>query len=77
MTAGLLQLRLGVTSGFRHIRRPGLAPLAGAAVTATGVVELYDAGRISLMVGYPVVESDSVRSIEGRFYFVLLMRSTL
>ena len=49
MTAGLLQLRLGVTSGFRHILRPGLSPLAGAAVTATGVVGYVTLGVLSLM----------------------------
>lgn len=56
MIAGLLQLRLGITAGFRHILRPGLSRVARVAVVASGVVGYVTLGVLSLMVGYSLVE---------------------
>jgi hypothetical protein len=56
MTAGLLQIRLGISAGFGHILRPMLSWLAHLAVTASGVVGYVTLGILSLMVGYSLVQ---------------------
>jgi hypothetical protein len=55
MTAGVLQLRLGITAGFRHTLRPiGSTPWRFAIFT-TGILGYITLGVLSLMVGYSLV----------------------
>ena len=56
MIAGVLQLRLGLVAGFRHILRRDL-PAAWRAVTIiSGVLGYVTLGVLSLMVGYSLVQ---------------------
>jgi hypothetical protein len=56
MTAGLLQIRLGISAGFGHILQPMLSRLERLAVTTSGVVGYVALGILSLMVGYSLVQ---------------------
>ena len=56
MVAGLLQLRLGITAGFRHILRPDLSGLERFAIIASGRIGYMALGVLSLLVGYSLIE---------------------
>lgn len=56
MIAGLLQLRLGITRGFRHILRRNLSSVERAAVVTSGTIGYVALGVLSLLVGYSLVE---------------------
>ncbi len=56
MTAGLLQLRLGVTGRFRHILRQSLSKAERLVTIAIGCMGYLTLGLLSLMVGYSLVE---------------------
>jgi hypothetical protein len=56
MTAGLLQLRLGITAGFRHILRPGLSTLERLLTSAVGSIGYLTLGILSLVVGYSLIQ---------------------
>ena len=55
MTAGLLQIRLGVTAGFRDTLRQDLSRLERVATIVTGRFGYMALGVLSLMVGYSLV----------------------
>lgn len=56
MTAGLLQLRLGITARFRHIIRQGLSQAERLLIVASGSMGYVTLGVLSLLVGYSLVE---------------------
>jgi hypothetical protein len=56
MIAGLLQLRLGLTAGFRRTLRPVRSPGWRAAIFLTGVLGYITLGTLSLMVGYSLAQ---------------------
>lgn len=56
MTAGLLQLRLGITAGFRHIFRPGLSTVERVLTSAIGSFGYLTLGVLSLLVGYSLIQ---------------------
>lgn len=56
MTAGLLQLRLGITGGFRDSLRRGLSRVERVLTVVTGSVGYVTLGVISLLVGYSLVQ---------------------
>jgi hypothetical protein len=56
MIAGLLQLRLGLTAGFRHSLRPRMSRLARAVVLVSGSLGYATLGVLSLLVGYSLVQ---------------------
>ena len=56
MIAGLLQLRLGVTGGFRSTLRPVRSAGWQAAILITGIFGYITLGVLSLMVGYSLVQ---------------------
>jgi hypothetical protein len=55
MTAGVLQLRLGITGRFRRSLRAGLSKLARLVTTVSGSVGYVTLGILSLIVGYSLV----------------------
>jgi hypothetical protein len=55
MTAGVLQLRLGVTGRFRRSLRAGLSKLERAVTTVSGSLGYVTLGILSLIVGYSLV----------------------
>ena len=56
MTAGLLQLRLGITGRFRHSLRAGLSKLERVVTTVSGGLGYVTLGVLSLIVGYSLVQ---------------------
>jgi hypothetical protein len=56
MTAGVLQLRLGITGRFRRSLRPGLSKLGRVATTVSGGLGYVTLGILSLIVGYSLVQ---------------------
>lgn len=56
MTAGVLQLRLGVTGRFRRSLRAGLSKLERVLTTVSGSLGYVTLGILSLMVGYSLVQ---------------------
>jgi hypothetical protein len=56
MVAGLLQLRLGLSAGFRHILRPALPNVWRVAIVASGALGYVTLGLLSLMVGYSLIQ---------------------
>jgi hypothetical protein len=56
MTAGLLQLRLGITGGFRDSLRRALSRVERVVVVMVGRVGYGALGVLSLLVGYSLVE---------------------
>ncbi|MGH7509938.1 MAG: DUF1206 domain-containing protein [Gemmatimonadales bacterium] len=56
MTAGLLQLRLGITAGFRHILHPDLSKLERIVTIVTGRIGYVTLGVLSLLVGYSLIQ---------------------
>jgi hypothetical protein len=56
MVAGLLQLRLGLSAGFRHILRPALPKVWRLAIYASGAFGYVTLGLLSLMVGYSLTQ---------------------
>jgi len=56
MVAGLLQLRLGLSAGFRHILRPALPKLWQVAILLTGAFGYVTLGFLSLTVGYSLLQ---------------------
>jgi hypothetical protein len=56
MTAGLLQLRLGITRGFRRILRRALSRVERVAITVSGSIGYMTLGILSLLVGSSLVE---------------------
>jgi hypothetical protein len=56
MTAGLLQLRLGFTAGFRDSLRAGMSRLERVVTVATGSIGYLTLGVLSLIVGYSLVQ---------------------
>jgi hypothetical protein len=56
MIAGALQLRLGVTAGFRFTLRPVGSMAWQAAIFSSGILGYITLGVLSLMVGYSLVQ---------------------
>ncbi len=56
MTAGLLQLRLGVTGRFRSQLQSGMARVAWLATVVSGTLGYLTLGLLSLMAGWSLVE---------------------
>jgi hypothetical protein len=56
MTAGVLQLRLGITGRFRRSLRPGLSTLGRVITTVSGSLGYLTLGILSLIVGYSLVQ---------------------
>ena len=56
MTAGVLQLRLGVTRRFQNTLQPGLSTLARILTGASGTLGYVTLGILSLIVGWSLVE---------------------
>jgi hypothetical protein len=56
MIAGLLQLRLGITAGFRSTLRSVRSRAWRVAIYTTGVLGYITLGVLSLMVGYSLVQ---------------------
>jgi hypothetical protein len=56
MTAGVLQLRLGVTGRFRKLLQTGRSRLARLATSVSGRVGYVTLGVLSLMAGWSLVE---------------------
>jgi hypothetical protein len=56
MTAGLLQLRLGITAGFRDSLRAGMSRLERVVTVAIGSIGYLALGVLSLIVGYSLVQ---------------------
>jgi hypothetical protein len=54
--AGLLQLRLGITTRFRDTLRRDLSNIEGALATASGALGYVTLGVLSLLVGYSLIE---------------------
>jgi hypothetical protein len=57
MTAGVLQLRLGITGRFRHLLQTGRSRLARFATTVSGTVGYVTLGILSLIAGWSLVEA--------------------
>lgn len=57
MIAGALQLRLGVTAGFRPTFRPPTSIVWMTAIFSTGIFGYITLGVLSLMVGYSLVQA--------------------
>jgi hypothetical protein len=55
MFAGLLQLRLGITAGFRDSLRRGLARAERAVTVVSGSLGYVTLGVLSLLVGYSLI----------------------
>jgi Domain of Unknown Function (DUF1206) len=56
VVAGLLQLRLGITAGFRRILRPDLSRAERIITIASGMVGYVTLGVLSLLVGSSLIE---------------------
>jgi hypothetical protein len=56
VVAGLLQLRLGITAGFRHILRWGLSRAERVLAIASGSIGYVTLGVLSLLVGSSLVQ---------------------
>jgi hypothetical protein len=56
MIAGLLQLRLGLTAGFRHVLRPAMSVVERAVTIVSGCLGYLMLGVLSLLVGYSLVQ---------------------
>jgi hypothetical protein len=56
MIAGLLQLRLGLTAGFRSTLGPVRNTAWRVAIFTTGILGYVTLGVLSLMVGYSLVQ---------------------
>jgi Domain of Unknown Function (DUF1206) len=56
MVAGVLQVRLGVTAGFRHILRRSLSTIERVVVLVCGSLGYLAFGVLSLLVGYSFVQ---------------------
>jgi hypothetical protein len=56
MTAGVLQLRLGITGRFRKLLRSGMSSLERLAARVSGTVGYVTLGILSLIVGWSLVE---------------------
>jgi hypothetical protein len=56
MTAGVLQLRLGMTGRFRRSLRMGLSKLERVVTTVSGSLGYVTLGILSLIVGYSLVQ---------------------
>ena len=56
MVAGLLQLRLGLDAGFRHILRPALSKVWRVVLVATGAFGYVTLGLLSIIVGYSLIQ---------------------
>ncbi|HET6778729.1 MAG TPA: DUF1206 domain-containing protein [Gemmatimonadales bacterium] len=56
MIAGLLQLRLGISAGFRSTLDPVGSPAWRVAIFLTGIFGYVALGVLSLMVGYSLVQ---------------------
>jgi hypothetical protein len=56
MTAGVLQLRLGVTGRFRKLLRSGMSSLERLATGVSGTVGYVTLGILSLIAGWSLVE---------------------
>ena len=55
ITAGVLQIRLGITAGFRANLRPDLSPLLGRSTVVSGRLGYMALGVVSLLVGSSLV----------------------
>jgi hypothetical protein len=55
MASGVLQLRLGITGGFRESLRRGLGPVERAVTLVSGCVGYVTLGVLSLLVGYSLI----------------------
>jgi hypothetical protein len=56
MTAGVLQLRLGITGRFRRLLRSGISSLERLATGVSGTVGYVTLGILSLIAGWSLVE---------------------
>lgn len=56
MAAGLLQLRLGITAGFRHIIRRDISKVERLVTIACGSIGYVALGILSMIVGYSLIE---------------------
>jgi hypothetical protein len=56
IVAGLLQLRLGITAGFRHLLLKNLSLTVRIIIITVGVLGYITLGVLSLMVGYSLVQ---------------------
>jgi hypothetical protein len=56
MTAGVLQLRVGITGRFRKLLRSGMSSLERLATGVSGTVGYVTLGILSLIVGWSLVE---------------------
>ena len=56
MTAGLLQLRFGITARFRRTLRADLSRTEWIGTVATGMLGYVTLGALSLLVGYSLVQ---------------------
>ena len=56
MTAGLLQVRLGLTARFRHVLRHDMSKAERLVVITCGIAGYLTLGLLSLLVGYSLVE---------------------
>jgi len=56
MTAGLFQLKLGITAGFRKSLRRGLSSAERIVTVVSGRVGYLTLGVLSLLVGYSLVQ---------------------
>jgi hypothetical protein len=56
MVAGFLQLRLGITAGFRHIIRSDLSQVERVVITVSGSTGYVALGVLSLLVGYSLLQ---------------------
>jgi hypothetical protein len=56
MVAGVLQLRLGVTTAFRNILTQGMSGVELAITIVVGALGYVTLGVLSMMVGYSLVE---------------------
>jgi hypothetical protein len=56
MTAGVLQLRLGITGRFRRLLRSGMSSLERLATGVSGTVGYVTLGILSLIAGWSLVE---------------------
>jgi hypothetical protein len=56
MAAGLLQLRLGITAGFRHILRWDVSRAERVVTIASGSIGYVALGVLSMIVGHSLIE---------------------
>lgn len=56
MTAGVLQLRLGITGRFRHLLQTGRSRVARLVTSVSGRVGYVTLGSLSLIAGWSLVE---------------------